>query len=238
MGRTMKTSLLLLTVAGVAALGLSAPAGAQPRTFVYSVVHSRYGDVGAYQRTIDESGGTTRARSRLTVAVKMMGMVVHREQDDQTEVWRDGRLISFTSVSDTQGQRLTVSGQASGGRFEITTPSGVVYAPADVFAADPWGLNHVGKGEAVLIKSGKVDHVVVSGGGTEQVTVGGVTLAARHFSASTDTQPDKWDVWIDQAGVPVKFRSREGSATVDFSLTSPPPGADGALAQAQHGDGG
>lgn len=224
--------------AAAVALGFAAPAAAQPHTFVYSVVHSHYGAVGTYQRTIDESGGATHARSRLSIAVKMMGMIVHREQDDQTEVWRDGRLMSFTSFSDTQGKQLSVSGQANGNHFDINTPTGMVQAPADVSAADPWGLNHIGQGAVVLIKSGRVDHVVVSGGGTEQVNVGGVAVSARHFVASTDTVPDKWDVWVDRSGVPVKFRSREGAATVDFTLTSPLPSADGALADARRGAGG
>lgn len=226
------------TVAILSLTGLAAVAQAAPRTFVYSVVHSKYGKIGTYQRSIDESAGVTRARSKLEISVKMMGMVVHREHDDQTETWRDGRLISFTSLSDTQGQQLSVSGQATGGRFQINTPSGVTYAPADVSAADPWGLDHVGKGEAVSIKSGKVNHVVVVGGGSEQITVGDVQISARHFSASTDTQPDKWDVWIDRTGVPVKFRSREGDSSVEFILTSPAPqSGSGALAQASRGDG-
>jgi hypothetical protein len=228
----MNWTSILCAAAAATALGAVGPgfaeattAGAAPRTFVYSVVHSRYGGIGVYQRTIEDAEGVTRARSKLDITVKMMGMVVHRERDDQTEVWRDGRLVSFSSVSDSQGHQLVVNGQASGGRFQITTPSGVTYAPADLSAADPWGLQHVGAGEVVSIKSGKVNHVVVVGGGTEQITIAGVAMAVRHFSASTETQPDKWDVWVDRAGVPVRFRSREGESTVDFTLVSPAPQA-------------
>lgn len=235
----MRWTSCLGTAALAAALVLPAVASAGPRTFVYAVNHSHYGDVGTYQRTIDETGGVTRAKSRLMIAVKMMGMVVHRERDDQTEVWRDGQLVSFNSVSDTAGQHLTVSGQASAGRFLITSPTGVTTAPADLAAADPWGLDHVGRGPAVLIKSGRVEQVEVTGGQPERISVGGVSMQARHFSASTTTEPDKWDVWIDRDGVPVKFRSREGKALVDFTLVSPSPGAgSGPLAQERAAPGG
>ncbi|MDR3511473.1 MAG: DUF6134 family protein [Caulobacteraceae bacterium] len=227
----------LKTAAIVAGLALPAAAVAAPRTFVYSVNHSHYGDIGTYERTIDQTGGVIRARSRLLIAVKMMGMVVHRERDDQTEVWRDRRLVSFNSVSDTAGQHLAVSGEASAGKFLITSPSGTTTAPADVAAADPWGLDHVGRGQAVSIKSGKVEQVDVTGGQPERIVVGGVAMQARHFSASTAAQPDKWDVWIDRDGVPVKFRSREGKAMVDFTLVSPNP-AGGPLAEARLAPGG
>ena len=44
-------------------------------------------------------------------------------------------------------------------------------------------------------------------------------------------------VWIDRDGVPVKFRSREGKAMVDFTLVSPNP-AGGPLAEARLAPGG
>lgn len=209
----------------VAVLAVPARAAAEPETFVYAVTHPRYGDIGTYQRVIDRQGGVTRARSRLTIAVKIMGMVVHRERDDQNETWRDGRLVSFNSVSDTAGKHLAVSGEASGGRFLINTPTGVVTAPADVSAADPLGLEHVGRGPVVLIKSGRVEQVNVVGGQAERIALGRASVETRHFIANTAAQPDKWEVWVDREGVPVKFRSREGGALVDFTLVSPPPGA-------------
>jgi len=87
-------------------------ATAATQTYDYVITHSRYGKIGTYDRTIDESGGMTHALSRLRIAVKMLGMIVHRENADQSETWRGKRLVAFHSVTTSNGKPMTVSGEA------------------------------------------------------------------------------------------------------------------------------
>ncbi len=205
-------------------LALASPglAIAAPQTYDYVVTHSRYGVIGDYDRTIEQTGGITRAQSRLTIAVKVLGIVVHRENADQTEVWRGPRLISFNSVTTSNGKPLKVSGEARDNGFWVTTPAGTAIAPADVAASDPWGFSRTGPSQVVSIKSGKIEPVNVIGGETETLLLRGVAVPVRHFRVSTARQPDKWDVWLDAQGVPIKFRSLERGGTVDFTLNAPP----------------
>ena len=93
------------------------------------------------------------------MVVRILGLVVHRETADQGEVWRGGRLMSFQSLTITNGRRLSVSGKADGARFLVTSPSGVAVAPADVVASDPWSLTRTGSGVVVSIRTGKIDAV-------------------------------------------------------------------------------
>jgi hypothetical protein len=212
------------TLAGLAlAAGLLAPAqaAAQPRTFRYAVTHSRYGPIGAYVHTIDEAGGVTRAQSHLDVVVKILGIVVHRESADQTEVWRGGRLASLDSTTLVNGQPQVVHGVAAQNRFLVTTATGTAAAPADVTPSDPWAFSRMGPGVVVSLKSGRIDQVVVSGGEPEAVLVQGRSTPTRHFHVSTTVQPNKWEVWLDAQGVPVKFRSFERGDSVDFTLAAP-----------------
>ena len=131
-------------IVGVQLSPVAANAGTQ--TYRYVITHARYGPIGAYDRTIDDTGGVTRAQSRLRIVVKLLGIVVHRESADQTESWRGKRLMSFQSVTTTNGRQLSVSGAARDDRFMVTSPSGTTAAPADVAASDPWSLNRLGPG--------------------------------------------------------------------------------------------
>jgi hypothetical protein len=197
-----------------------AAAFAAERTFDYKVTHARYGVIGTYHRTIDQADGVITADSRLHIAVKVLGLVVHREDADQTEVWRGQRLASFESVTKVNGERIEVHGAAQDNRFVVTSPTGVTMAPANVAASDPRSLNQLGPGTVVSIKSGKIFSVTVTGGESAPLLLNGVMTPAHCFHVSTSTQADKWEVWIDAQGVPIRFRSLESGGAVDFTLVS------------------
>jgi hypothetical protein len=223
----MKSFQILLGTALAGALLAPCAAFAAPQTYDYVITHSRYGKIGTYDRTIDESGGVTHAQSHLRIAVKMLGMVVHRENAEQSETWRGKRLVAFHSVTTSNGKPMTVSGEARANSFVVTSPAGTATAPADVAATDPWGFSRMGPAEVVSLKSGKIEPVNVTGGEADAVMMQGVRQPARHFHVSTSTQPNKWEVWLDPEGVPIKFRSLERGDAVDFTLTSRRPTAPG-----------
>ena len=220
----MRVTSIRLWAAVIAALVLApTAASAATRSYVYTVRHAKYGVIGAYSRKVDENDGETRARSHLQILVKIMGITMHGESADQSEIWRDGRLTAFQSDTVVNGKDTKVSGQAQGGRFAITTATGVVMAPADVAASDPWSFSHTGHGNVVSLRSGKVDQVDITGGEQDWVTVNGAQVTARHFHVSTATQSNKWEVWLAADGLPVKFRSFDHGAAVDFILASHSP---------------
>jgi hypothetical protein len=209
--------------AAAALVALPGAAMAAPQTYHYLITHSRYGRIGAYDRVVDASGGAVHAQSQMKIAVKVLGMVMHRETADQSETWRDGRLVSMHCVTTVNGKPIAVSGEARGGAFMVTSPTGTATAPLDVAATDPMGFNRLGHAQVVSLKSGKLETVDVTGGETDQVSLPDGSEAARHFRVSTANQPNKWEVWLDDQGVPIKFRSLEHGDTVDFTLTSVPP---------------
>lgn len=220
----MSVTTILPRTAVIAAL-LLAPtaANAATRTFTYTVHHAKYGVIGAYSRTVNDAGGEVQAHSHLQILVKILGITAHRESADQNETWRGGRLTAFDSDTRVNGKDLKVSGQARGDHFMVTTPAGVVAAPANVCASDPWSFSHAGRATVVSLRTGKVDQVNVSGGEVERVALQGAAVSARHFHVSTATQPDKWEAWLDETGMPVKFRSFDHGSAIDFTLASHSP---------------
>jgi len=205
----------------LAALGLltaAIPACAQERAYSYSVVHPSYGTIGRFTESIAVSDGITRIDTQLRVAVKILGIVIYREEGDRSEIFRGDRLVSLRSVTITNGTRLDVRGEAQGDHFVVTSPTGVAEAPADVVPSDPWLLKVLGQGTVVSIKTGHIIPTRVTGGEPAMVSLQGVTVATRHFLAIGERQQESW---LNDQDVPIKFRSVEDGTPIDFILTSP-----------------
>jgi hypothetical protein len=220
---------IVIACAALAATGLvAASAQAAPQTYRYAVSHPVFGAIGTYERTSESADGAMRVQAHLNIAVRILGAVVRRESADQTEEWRGRRLMSFQSLTRSDGRRSTISGQASGAGFRVTSPSGTVTAPGDIVASDPWALNRMGSATVVSTRTGKISPVEVIGGERDTVVLASGSQPARHYHVNAPGEANKWEVWINRSGVPIKFRSQETGGAIDFTLVSqsPPPGED------------
>jgi hypothetical protein len=214
----------------LAALGLSTAAIsalAQEHVYSYDVVHPLYGTIGTFTESIARSDGTTQIDSHLRIAVRILGIVVHREQGDHTEIFLGDRLMSLQGATITNGTRLDVRGEAQGDHFVVTSPAGVVTASADVAPSDPWLLKARGIGTVVSTKTGRIIPTRVTGGETANVSLQGVTVATRHFMARGEKQQE---IWLNDHDVPIRFLSIENGTPIEFILTSPL--RDAAIAEA------
>jgi hypothetical protein len=204
------------------AMTLPGAARAAPQTSTYEVDHAVFGNIGTYTHTSSDTDGGLRAEARLNIVVKVLGVALRRETSSQVAVWRGQRLVSIQSTVTTNGRQTRVSGVADGDRFVVTTSAGTANAPADAMISDPFTLNRMGPGAVVSTLTGKVWTVQVTGGEIEPIAVRGVTQSAKHFHVNAPGQANKWEVWIDARGVPVKFRSQESGGAIDFNLMSGP----------------
>jgi hypothetical protein len=213
------------------ALGLLSapiPACAQERAYSFSVVHSVYGPIGTFTEIIARSDGATRIDSHVRIAVKVLGIVVHRQEGDRTEIFHGDRLVSLQSATITNGTRVDVRGEAQGDHFVVTSSTGAVEAPADVAPSDPWVLGDLGVGTVVSIETGRIIPARVTGGEPAMVSAQGVTVATRHFMAHGEGMQQ--EIWLNDRDVPIKFRIVENGKPIDFILVSPL--RDAAIAEA------
>jgi uncharacterized protein DUF6134 len=198
------------------------PACAQERAYSFSVVHSVYGNIGTFTESIARSDGTTRIDTHVRVAVKLLGIVAHRKESDRTEIFHGDRLVSLQSATITNGTRLDVRGEAQGDHFTVTSPTGVTEAPADVAPSDPWVLRDRGVGTLVSVETGRIIPTRITGGEPAMVSLQGVMVATRHFTARSEEQQEmQHEIWLNDHDVPIKFRIVESGAAIDFILTSP-----------------
>lgn len=196
------------------------PAAASETVFDYHIVHGRYGDIGTYSNVVEQTGDQTVVRTALHAAVKILGIVMFREDADRTERWKGDRLVAFDSVTETNGTKLKVHGEAKGDEFLVTTPNGTIAAPGKVHPTNPWASSVVLNTDVELsTKSGLIDYVKVSGGDVVPVTFDGKNFQLHRFEIDGNKRQF---VWCDDQGTVIAFRIEEDGAPVDFILTHPP----------------
>jgi hypothetical protein len=215
-------------------MGLGIIAGATPalagqQVYSYSVVHPTYGEIGTFTDTIDRGPEATRIDSRLRVAVKLLGIVVARQDSDITEIMRGNRLVSLQSVTEKDGRHIEVHGEAQGDRFVVHATAGSFAGPATIAPSDPWMLKRTGEATVVFTDTGRIVTMRISGGDPDTVVVNGASVPARHFVAVGDRRQE---VWLDNREIPVMFRSIEDGTPIDFVLRNAPAAAGAATVAA------
>lgn len=214
-----RLSRLILWATVATAMGAASADAQTGQTYRYRITHSSFGEIGTYTNTVSQSGDLTQVETQLRIAVKLLGLVVYREEADRTEQWRGDRLMAFKGVTAVNGDKLEVRGEAHGDQFVIKSPSGVQTAPGTVVSSNPWPGKQFKTNLMMSTKTGQLDKIDVSGGHDTIITIGGLTMPVRHYVIQSDKRQE---VWVDERGVPVRFRSEEADGPVDFTLATSP----------------
>ncbi len=220
---------------------IATPSPAGQLVYTYAVLHPLYGEIGTFTDTIDRNPETMRIEGRLRIAVKFLGIVVYRHESDISTIMRDERLISLKSFTRKDGESLEVRGEAQGDQFVVNATGGSFAGPATILPSDPFVLKSTGEESMIFTDTGEIISVQVSGGDHGTVSVNGNPVSARRFVVDGVT---RWEVWVDSAGIPVKFRIVEDGTPIDFVLqnTTASPGTTIAalqrpvLAELENGD--
>jgi hypothetical protein len=220
----MTRAMAIAGALGLSVMGSVAPALAGQQIYTYSVVHPIYGEIGTLTDTIDRNPEAMRIDARLRIAVKFLGVVAYREEADTTEVLRGNRLVSLQSVTDKDGRHLEVHGEAKGDQFMVNATAGSYAAPGTIAPSDPWLLKRTGEELVVSTATGKLVNVQISGGEYDTVSMGGVSVSARHYIVNGDKRQE---VWLDNREIPIKFRSMENGTPIDFVLQDATAAAGG-----------
>ncbi len=215
-------SRILVAAIAIACLQALAPARASAGTqlvFEYRIEHPTYGDIGTFINRITKAGTTTDVQTSVRVAVKFFGATVYREISDRTERWLGDRLVAFHGVTDKDGERFEVNGQAQGGKFVVTGRDGTFTAPADVQPPNPWSASCLKADTMLSSVSGRVFAAHVIDRGEDLVTVAGQKYRAHKYEVDTD-RPHT--VWFDDRGLPLQIESIERGDPVRLVLTHYP----------------
>ncbi len=187
-----------------------------PQIFEYRINHALYGDIGTYRNIVERSGETVAVRSVLDIAVRFLGFAVYREAGERLERWHGDRLVEFRSVTDKNGERLEVTGEARDDGFVVKGPLGIARAPRDVRPSNPWSVKLLNADTVMSTTTGRLFPTRVKGGAESTLTLNGQPRKLRRFDIFTD-KPEF--VWLDERDVAVVFGTEDNGSRVEFILT-------------------
>jgi hypothetical protein len=208
----------MMLVASAATLSIAGAVGAfaNPDSYEYRVIHPTYGDIGTYTNVVDHHGDATEVRTSLVIRVRILGIVMYRQEAQRTERWQGQKLISFDSVTVTNGDRLEVHGEQRDGGFLIRNPAGTNLVSAGVHPSNPWSAMVLNADLMMSTRTGKTSPVRVTGGEVQPVSLDGASFRAHQYEIQSYK---RHFAWFSDDGVPLAFRTDEDGTMIDFVLT-------------------
>lgn len=210
-------------LAGIAVLGLfvlpAATGGVHgdvpEKIYTYSVNHPTHGNIGTYKNTILDDGNSISVRNEIDVQVKILLVVAHKENSKSEEIWKKGRLVSFSGVTQENGKKTVVTGEADGSQFVVEAPSGSKVAPAGVYPNNPWSSAILKASVLLGTKTGRLYNVHASPGEKRAIDLKDRSVETEYFQVDGDA---KYELWFDDRGVAVKFTEVDGYGKITFNL--------------------
>lgn len=218
----MRRHLAVLAVAAFAAAA-APPAAAEPAeagVYRYTVTHEHLGEVGEHRYEIVHDGNRTTVTTDIDLEAELLFVTVRHYYSDREEIWENGRLISFESRTDDDGEIIEVAARAEGDQLVIDGPDGRRTAPGDTFATSAWDLARVKDGLLMGTETGEVFRVELEEIGQDTVALeGGQDAEVTHYRMTGDVEQD---MWYDARGMWVKLRFKRDGDWIDVTLIEGP----------------
>jgi Domain of unknown function (DUF6134) len=179
----------------------------------------RNGDrVGEHTVSFSTEGDALVARTRFTLAIRILYVPVYRFEYEAVDRWRDGCLVAMTADIREDSDAWTVTTERAGDRLIITGPKGAVEAPLGIYPTNHYDVGVLGSDRVLNTITGAVNHVRIVEQGTDMVPVGAGERPARHYAYTGELQNH---VWYDNEGrwVAMRFKGKDGS-TIELRCRS------------------
>jgi hypothetical protein len=213
-----KLKIFGVAIVAIVALAVAtiAKADGEAGVFVYEIQHPDHGAIGTHTNIVKGEAGTTVVNSRTRIAVKLGVFTLYQQEADRTEVWCDGRLKYYDSVTTTNGKDEVVRGWARSDQFVIDMDDTRLVAPADIVPTNPWFSGITDATTLISPVRGKIQNVDVKATTREKVLLANREIDAARFKIDGDLN---LDIWYDDAGRLVKFTYPSKHDLLTFTLT-------------------
>lgn len=180
----------------------SAEPSSQPSTVRFTVM--RDGDqIGTTTVKLRREGAETIAEIEARIAVKIAFVTVYRFEQNETEHWLNGQLVSLKATTNDNGTTHTVAAKSHGNKLLVEADGKTSEVDRALMPSSLWNAALVQKTRALNVQDGTVIPLNVVDHGDEQVDYKGKPTKTRHYSI---TMSFPQDVWYDQNRQLVKVR--------------------------------
>lgn len=174
----------------------------------------RNGDrIGTHEMDFTRDGDSYKVVTRINIAVTVLGVTFFRFVTDSDELWVDGKLASFVAKTDYDGKLHDVTVRPAGGGLAVADNGVTTAAPGDPLPGTLWNPASLKATQLIDPTDGTLKRVQVIDRGTEQITVRGRPMTARHVSFLGGLQREVW-YGPDDRIVHIEYRGPDGSLVV------------------------
>lgn len=152
--------------------------------------------IGRQVFNFESENGLQIVRVRTRIVYELLGVVLYRFDHDSTEIWRRGRMISLSSRTNDDGEKLELEARAEGPDLLVRLNGKDERLKSTNFPASLW--NPLTVDAKSLVDTVNGEHLDVEGKRSDHFTLSG-ELAR--------------DLWYDDFNLlkEVKFTARDGS---------------------------
>lgn len=160
--------------------------------------------IGTHSFTFRRDGNAVIVDGRVDVTVSFAFVTLYRYSGTRNEVWRNGRLVSYTADTDDNGTPVHVRGHADDKGFSVTGKAGTVTLPAKAMPFTMWSRGVVEGGALFGMDDGVPLTVKVE-------ALGGSPVEHFHVTGDVDYEMSFAGPFLRA----VRIKARDGS-TVEY----------------------
>jgi hypothetical protein len=171
-----------------------AAADGETRDYIVSVDDK---EAGKYHMTIgDEKDGVVKMTGQAEIKVTVFGVTAYRYSYGGSELWKDGRLVSFASRCNDDGKKLEVSAVFDGKELRIKANDKDSKASADSWTTSYWRLPDakLRKGDLSVMDAdtGRTMTATLKLVANEKLKIAGNEVTCAHYRLSGGAKADLW----------------------------------------------
>lgn len=182
----------------------------------------RNGDlIGTRQLRISQNGDSLEIINETKIAVEVLFITAFRRTELLREIWRDGRLVEFSSRINENGDTSEVKAvRNDNGGLRVQGTAGTYDAPGTTLPATYWHKGIVDTNTLTHVVSGELQRVQTSRVKEEVLMVNGSPVETTLYRMTGD---ERVDIWFDDKNLAVNvvYHSRGGDR-IEFRTTSAP----------------
>jgi hypothetical protein len=197
-----------------AATALVLPAAAASRRFSVLYKGSR---IGTHAVSYASTTGEMLVKTEIQLEAKLAFFPAYALSHRSEEAWRAGRLMSLSSETVEQGERLRVEGVATPQGFRVLSESGRFIAAATTLTSnDLWTPAILDPAEVVDARRGRIIGVNACKVADEPLVVAGGKVRATRYKFVTPYYAGS--IWYDQADLWVHGEFERDGSKVQYQL--------------------
>lgn len=195
------------------AAGIStADAAPLPPNLSFEVLRSGE-SIGTHKVEFRREGDRLIVEIAIDLTVRLAFIPVFRYSHRNTEIWRDGKLVSLDTSTDDDGSKYRVTARATSQGLEVTDAEGHSYiAAADTIPTSYWNMALLERRELLNTQDGTMMPIRID---SRTTTAEG----ASHYRLIKSDDATPIDVWYDRRQkIWTKLRFTARGSTIDYRL--------------------